>query len=213
MRGRRLRRAAAAALITSYLALLPACVILAGVGGDYTVAEADATSADSASFDTGADAKADGGRVDGAPFGMFVVAEPTPGNLKGIAGADERCQTASLAAGLPGRYVSLLAARDYDPFVRLAPGRYVNTKGETLSESKLTSIAKLSNTILDENGVAGPKVVWTGGYQVTVDCGRWAPSTPSSGRIGDSTLLSGGWFNNDKLECINAASIYCVEVP
>lgn len=67
----------------------------------------------------------------GGPCRVFLSSQIYPGNLGGLIGADEKCNTLAQAEGLPGLYKAWLSTASVAAATRLThnPGPYVLTNG------------------------------------------------------------------------------------
>src|SRR5205085_6318529 len=96
---------------------------------------------------------------------VFVTSSITYGTMAGYAGADGRCRSAAVAAGLGGTWAAWLSVSDTDAKARIPDIEYRLVDGTTIvanSKADLLDGALLSPINKDEGGVVTNDMVWTG---------------------------------------------------
>ncbi len=133
---------------------------------------------------------------------VFVTSQTYDGNLGGITGGDQKCQTSANSANLGGSWKAWLSDSNTDAKNRIPDAKYVRIDGQTIANSKAILTSNIGNNFLqnpidiDErgniyssshNGVGQNPEVWTGteyngtkifgtasnGTQAVVDCSDW----------------------------------------
>ena len=173
-----------------------------------------------------ADAGAEAGdagpiRPDGGRF-VFVSSTSTNGNLSGFGGADSRCNTLALKAGLGGNWVAWLsidAASGDDAVDRITNGgAWYLVEGTRVAASKSALLQDaLDHSIdRDESGalVTGQRV-WTGtrnGIAYFGDCDGWKTTTANEpGTVGNTSSKGTQWTADLPAGCNVTARVYCFE--
>jgi hypothetical protein len=167
----------------------------------------------------------------------FVSSKQYPGNLGGLVGADDDCQSLATTAGLPGVYRAWLSDDTNSASARLTHSTqpYMLTDGVTIVALDWTDLTSgiLSHAIdITETGGAPPTTnycmtgvptVWTDtsktGTEQTVgaNCANWTSSTATSGDWGNATQTGATWTVYCSGSGVNTcngtwnASLYCLE--
>lgn len=157
---------------------------------------------------------------------VFVTSQTFTGELGGLEGADQKCNTAATQANLPGNYKAFLSTTTTDASERLSHANvpYVLTTGEMVADnwSDLTDGQLDTYIHTDEFGNVSSRKVWTatdnnGAYNTRQSCEDWtAPSQFTEG--------TGAWFmvldpnvegsingSNLSYRCSETLSLYCVQ--
>jgi hypothetical protein len=160
---------------------------------------------------------------------VFVTSQVWSGDLGGLEGADQKCQDAADAAGLPGVYKAWLSTTAVSPietFVHsLVPYRQIDDVEIAADWPDLLS-GTLNNGIFVSE-VGGPpgagvhdcvpdtaRPVWTNtdnnGKKYDKDCDGWTGSgTAYSGQAG---AIASDWTTHCEIDCVlNTAALYCFE--
>lgn len=162
---------------------------------------------------------------------VFVTSEVFTGNLGGIAGADQKCQTAAEKASLPGKYRAWISSPDGSPadqFTRsLVPYQQIDETVIASDWEDLVDGTLLAGIFLTELGGPPQKgattscmldgaFVWsntkeTGDAWPDADhCGGWS-STIGKGFTGWAGQSDSSWTMACSADCIDQAALYCVE--
>jgi len=164
-----------------------------------------------------------GGDVTGetANFVFATATKHIPGSFGGYAGADNTCQQAADAAGLPGHYVAWLSSGAVNAVDRLGGARgwvrpdglpFVNTIAELVSDGVYYPPS------LDENGVPIPKTdEWIctstsdGQLDLGDGCAEWTSTTGdvTGGLAWGAGAQSWTTWTTHVMGCAQAARIYC----
>lgn len=150
---------------------------------------------------------------------VFVTSTTHTGNLGGLAGADNICQSRALAAGLAGTFRAWLSNSITDASSRLSPSQFGY---ELIDGTKIADdLADLLDGSLDspislnENGVPVVTNPWTGtsstGAAYSADCQGFT-STAGSGAIGASDQASSAWTFAGTAACVASHPLYCFEL-
>ncbi len=166
---------------------------------------------------------------------IFVSSQTYTGNLGGLDGANDKCQSLASGAGLTssGNFKAILFSKSEGvPDLEDCSGGYyvVDTNGD-LRKKVADSTKDLLNpgTKLDtqieyfENGMkrqSGTSAVWTGANEEDdefekdkKDCSGWTSSSSNkTGRRGKLTDDDEGWLDNGRSSCDNEYRIYCAEL-
>ena len=170
-------------------------------------------------------AECDGGKCGHV---IFVTSQATNGNLGGLDGADQYCQTLAAKAGMAGRWRAILSVDNNGPKSRLpldGSVRIYNRRGQLVADSPThlwNDGHDLHNPVLyDETGTAHETAVWSGserdgepdGSDDGDRCSEWTDgSDSSSGEVGQSGSRGGEWLGtHDEFDCNRALSIYCID--
>lgn len=161
---------------------------------------------------------------------VFASSTKGPGDIGGLAGADQECQRLATAAGLPGTYKAWLSDSNTSAAARLthATVPYTLPGGETVASSwaDLTSGGSLSHAIdQTESGEAvtgtnaGAFRAWThttanggaGGSDPNGVCANWTTDsgapTGNFGNISSITQWTVGGFQ----QCSVESRLYCLQ--
>lgn len=154
---------------------------------------------------------------------IFVTSVFYNGDLGGLAGADDKCNTLALAAGVAnaGNFMAWLSTADESPASRMNHdgGRYVLLDGGTVvaeSWNDLTDGMLTGAINVNENGAKVSGEVWTGttaaGHATSLRCLDWTYAKSDEG--GTHGLLSekgASWTEKDAMGCSYFAYLICVE--
>lgn len=136
---------------------------------------------------------------------VFLSSQMYTGNLGGLAGADQNCQTLAAAAGLQGTFAAYLGSTtrltQRQGAYRLVNGTVVaNDAAGFFSSSHLAPIDR------DERGAFTGGEVWTGS-----GCSGWT-TTAGTGPVGLSSRTDYGWITVYQQFCDrNNVRLYCVQ--
>ncbi|HVH47835.1 MAG TPA: hypothetical protein VM925_36120 [Labilithrix sp.] len=221
-------------------ALLAGCNLITGATDLTTGNRSTSTDRQDARSETGAspyDAQIDSGSVDmdgshqdehtpddDAPSEprrrVFVTSMSWSGNLGGLPGADNHCNTLAGTASLDGDWVAWVSGKDVGALDRLtSEGPWYLVDGKTLA---VRSRADLQNDSLahpidiSENGVSvANDVVWTGtraGKYDLSNCNGWTSSSSTQGGMSGSTgSATATWTANIPDGCGVSNRLYCFE--
>ena len=154
---------------------------------------------------------------------VFVTSGTSNANLGGLTGADAKCQSAALGAGLPGTYKAFLSDRTASATGRISRGlgRYVLTDGVTVVANDAAGFFASTHLAgIDRNEtktLVGAVEVWTGSQgpgaaDGTAACADWTDaasiSTPYAGR---TDLFDERWLSLQFSACNGARHLYCVQ--
>lgn len=160
---------------------------------------------------------------------VFVTRTTYTGDLGGLQGADQKCQTAADAFSIGGTWIAWLSDSSNHALDRIAGnGPWLNLSGETIFTNRaMLMTLPLANISVQENGeAASSSQVWTGtqtgGQQSTSHCDDWSRSNLLSGGLygefettGDSNTNDGPtdtWTSSGFLsDCDNQMRLYCFE--
>lgn len=170
----------------------------------------------------------DGGDAEAGPRGplrVFVSSQTwNGGQIGGLAGADQKCNDAALAAGLGGKWVAWMSTnqdnvRAVDRLTSDGPWQMVD--GQTIATSKAdlldgTLMVALRRTEKNDLIDTINDRVWTGtrpdGTPAPYDCGMWT-NAGGNGNCGEAEFANGGrWSNNVVEACGNVNRLYCFEL-
>jgi len=145
------------------------------------------------------------------PNYMFVTAEPHDGNLGGLEGADDICQTAADNANLEGTYLAFLSVTGTNNYERFGTTTgWYRADGRPFANDLLaaTQGTMFYPPRVDENGDPVTAThIWTG--TTTQNCGDWLKTEASQGRRGNLASINdwdshgGGW------DCDLTAPLIC----
>ena len=166
-------------------------------------------------------------------FTIFVTnAKWIAADIKGLAGADTKCNAAATAGKLPGAgtYKAFLSTSTVDAKDRLEQSDkpYIDKKSQKVANDWTTLVSDpLQRVITDENGVAvtgscenenSNGLVWTNTMHTGVktsdeDCGDWKLNVDKSDG-GITNTVDPQWMNGcpDKT-CNSKGHLYCLEQP
>lgn len=164
---------------------------------------------------------------------VFATSTIYPGNLGGLAGADQKCNARAAAANLPGTYMAWLSDNTGSPASRFvqSTGPYVLTTGARIADNwaDLTNVdpePRLDHPI-DRDEFGGEITVnalyrytWTNtrpdGTLADADrhCQNWATSqgTPNFGSAGNVNATGSFWTYATSIFCDNPGQrLYCFQ--
>lgn len=178
-------------------------------------------------LDDDCDGQTDGQDEDCPQVLIFVTSGTFMGNLGGLAGADNICNTAASNASLPGTYTAWLSTNAINARDRVTQhaAPYLKTDGSTVvanSFADLTDGSILSPINLDEfgNPVAGTVTVWTHSNSAgnlknagQNACTTWTSSSPASegAQTGEADETNALWTDSNFLGCDTARHLYCLK--
>jgi hypothetical protein len=152
---------------------------------------------------------------------VFVTSQQYPGDLDGLAGADQKCIDLAQAAGLQGSYIAWLSDSSVDARDRLnTNGPYVRLDGTIIANDKADLLdGTLDAPInIDENGTLQPQnEVWTGtfanGTRAPENCLSWTSSLiGNNGQIGFNDITNSRWTQDSLImfdTCTTSLPLYC----
>jgi hypothetical protein len=156
---------------------------------------------------------------------VFVTSETYSGNLGGLAGADQKCQTLADGAGLGGQFRAWLSDSNTPLSARFepSPAGYVRLDGEVIADdwAELTSdIGIQASVSIDEKlepvSTSQPQYVWTGqgtDQGQVFYCMDWMSALDSDrGLAGEATFKNWMWDYWGPRLCGGAAHLYCFEI-
>ena len=155
---------------------------------------------------------------------VFITSKGYDGDLGGLVGADDKCNTLAMEAGLAnaGNFMAWLSAANGSPISRMTKYEepYLLLDGESTvasSWSELTDGAVDSAINVDETGALQPgKRAWTGtaasGAAASPRCKDWTSDIKEDGGLqGSSSYLDAQWSNKAAASCFTSARLICVE--
>jgi len=159
---------------------------------------------------------------------VFVTSKVYTGTLGGLAGADDKCNTLAMEAGVPnaGAFMAWIAVGDTTPASRMkqSTGRYLLRNGTVIAESwtDLTDGFLAAPIDRDEKGAplekGSPLFAWTGvtaigtGSDPSKRCLAWTNATKDEiGRQGALGAIDFTWSSAGDVPCWTEARIICVE--
>jgi len=157
----------------------------------------------------------------------FVTSKSYQGDLGGLTGADQKCNTLAQEVGLPGVYMAWLSSIDGSPKTRFNSkeyrGTYALVTGDIIAIGweGLISGNLLNPLNVNELGEVEDILVWTNtlpnGNMITPysDCDDWTSTDKQSGATGYSKRTDewSQWGGpNDYLGCDNPSRLYCFQV-
>lgn len=155
---------------------------------------------------------------------VFVTKTRYNGNLGGLVGADQKCNTAAEAAGLGGTWKAWLSdsntnaidrIAEVGPWYDIVPNEtWVNQKvfnnKAGLATTPLAGIQNNEDGSFNSSGTS----VWTGtsvgGVASANHCLSWT-STSSIAVYGVAGKVNNGWTSYSTNSCSDTASLYCIE--
>jgi hypothetical protein len=160
-----------------------------------------------------------------APNIVFVSSLTYNGNLGGLAGADQKCQSLATAAGLPqNTYRAWLSTSTVNAIDRLGSARgWVRVDGKPFADTKadITS-GKIYHPIrVDETGVfvndISSLLVWTGTNSIGTVSGRtcsdWTTNNNAvGGDLGSCDGVGATFTLSNWVQCNNTRRLYCFGV-
>lgn len=154
------------------------------------------------------------------PKYVFVTDGSFYGNLGGVEGADNICQTEAVAAYLSGTYKAWISDSTHDPVYSFThnKGNYILTNGLVVATDwyDLTDGTLQHAINVTPGGQYKTTQVWTGthpyGFQnpELADCDDWR-STDSYGVNGSSDQIDERWTAQYSNPCNGGRSLYCFE--
>lgn len=164
---------------------------------------------------------------------VFITEAKFSGDLGGLAGADESCQSAAQNAVLPGIFKAWLSTTDYSPnadFVQSdVPYVLVDGTPIAINWQDLVSDNLAAPILLTEHGVPPPPpdahdcapmgsiIVWTntlatgGVAYAEKSCADWVEGTQGEGFVGRADSPQSSWTQNCPVPCTTMAPLYCFE--
>jgi len=160
---------------------------------------------------------------------VFVTSQTFTGALGGVAGADEKCQSAAGNAGLTGTFLAWIAddTPGSSPEQRFTKnGSYILVDGTVIADSwmDLTDGSLLNAINKDESGVVRSDRAWAnvksdgsvkGSTSFDIDsCYGWrSGSAQGKGRgwLGISKATGPQWTDGSSSSCQGQARLYCFE--
>ncbi len=132
---------------------------------------------------------------------VFVSSKKYSGNLGGLLGADQKCQSLAMDAALPGVYKAWLSGSEVRAIERVAEGNYILLNGQKLGSGKqdLINVNKDGESFLSsginitEEGevLQSFEYVWTGtdtSGELSKNCNDW---------FGGDNLAKGGFAGEE----------------
>ena len=159
---------------------------------------------------------------------VFVTKAGFNGNLGGLTGADQKCQSAATAAGLGGTYAAWMSSSTTNALTRIGDvGPWYLVDGATKVFDSKAAIAsgplvaidmyedktRVATTIETWVGTDNTGVVYKDNDGAPVTCADWTDgSDTSSGSMGHvQASLASDWTGGGTGRCDQAASLYCFE--
>ena len=150
---------------------------------------------------------------------VFVTQRRYQANLRGLAGADRKCQRRAVAAGLPGTdWTAWLSDSTENAIDRIPGGQYQLVNGTVIANDKddLTD-GRLNAAInLDEFGNPRAGFAWTGtesdGTDTGNNCNDWTVnSSESGGDRGVTAEINDQWTKliAEPAQCSERYRLYC----
>jgi hypothetical protein len=154
----------------------------------------------------------------GPVVSVFVTGRRYRGNLRGLAGADRKCQRRAEAAGLSGTWTAWLSDGTENAIDRIPDGQYQLINGTQVADDKADLTDGFLNAAinLDEFGNQRTGFAWTGtqddGTGTGNNCNDWTDSsTESGGDRGATDVRNSEWtlLNADPAQCSERYRLYC----
>jgi len=155
---------------------------------------------------------------------IFVTSKAYGGALGGLVGADDKCNTLAMEAGLAnaGSFMAWLSTTDKSPLSRMThhDEPYLLLDGKTVLAASWTDLTDgtLDNKIaVNEKGVPPTDAyVWTGttalGESASPSCQDWtSPNKGDAGLQGSALSTDAKWSEDDATSCANSGRLFCVE--
>lgn len=161
---------------------------------------------------------------------VFVTSQTYDGDLGGIDGADEKCQSRANAANLPGSYRAWISdgfGEGHSPISRFneAVVPYILVNGDIVASNSIdlfNPVSELTNPIdVDEFGnlVVDDDFVWTNvganGDAATesTDCQDWESNLDFNiGAFGSAIDIDFAWTSFGTIACDASQRLYCFEM-
>ena len=159
--------------------------------------------------------------ADGPVVSVFVTGRRYKGNLRGLAGADRKCQRRAEAAGLSGTWTAWVSDSTENAIDRIPDGQYQLLNGTQVADDKAGLTGGLLNAAinLNEFGETQPGFVWTGtapdGTGTLNTCNNWTDNSSGySGDRGVTSEINDGWTNLEGATtvCSDRNRLYCFGV-
>ena len=157
----------------------------------------------------------------GPVVSVFVTGRRYRGNLRGLAGADRKCQRRAEAAGLSGTWTAWVSDSTENAIDRIPDGQYQLLNGTQVADDKAGLTGGLLNAAinLNEFGETQPGFVWTGtapdGTGTLNTCNNWTDNSSGySGDRGVTSEINDGWTNLEGATtvCSDRNRLYCFGV-
>jgi hypothetical protein len=164
-----------------------------------------------------------GGRATCVVFATGLAVDMPSGDINGVGGANQICQSAAAAASLPGTFFAWLSNNvGVSPSTTFSfatvPYTLVNGKVVAMGYGQLTTGTLLQPIAETETGSAATGVAWSntntdGTSLAGMDCIEWTDGTDDAnvGGIGDLSSTTSTWTNTDMLACSSTAHLMCFE--
>ena len=161
--------------------------------------------------------------VEVAPKIAFVTADTYDGDLGGLTGADDICNTEAAAAGRSGNFRGLLSTQLHNARSRVEDEPYTLPTGDLVA----ASLDDLFDGAIDAAinvDAAGDVIqtevngVWSASFEdgfwpEDYACGDWTDNfVEASALVGDRTATDSAWLAADFGNCDTPQHIYCFEV-
>ena len=155
-------------------------------------------------------------------YRVFISTASFNGNLGGLTGADQKCQTAADARGFGGLWRAYLStttthARDRIP----SNGRFVRVSGTVIANDRddLLDGTLVAPILHDETGTElTPNRAWTGSssngtLRSGANCNDWTLGTTTTvpGLIGDASVANAQWTDLQNSGCGGTQRLFCCE--
>jgi hypothetical protein len=152
---------------------------------------------------------------------IFVSSISYNGNLGGLSGADQKCQTLATQAGLSGTFKAWLSSSTTSASTRIthASVPYIRFDGVIIANdwTDLTDGKLIVPINLTEYGtIASTSNVWTnttasGGIASSTNtCSNWG-ATSGLGIRGQNSSTSGAWTYKGSTKCSSFLLLYCIQ--
>jgi len=155
---------------------------------------------------------------------VFITSKGYDGDLGGLAGADDKCNTLAMEAGLAnaGNFMAWLSSAEGSPSSRMTKYEepYLLLDGESIvaaSWSELTDGSVDSAINVDETSALQPgKRAWTGttasGAASSPTCKDWTSEIKEDGGLqGSSSSVDVEWSSKAAASCFTSGRRICVE--
>ena len=154
---------------------------------------------------------------------VFTTSQRFGGNLGGIAGADQKCNSAAAAAQLGGTWRALISTATVHARDRIVDGEYRTLIGFRVARSKADLLDGSLENSISTNEFAQPAStsVWTGsdynGTYLAPNCQNWTTSSagtlnnPLKGWAGSSNSNASFLTAHGTLLCNTQAGLFCFE--
>lgn len=153
---------------------------------------------------------------------IFLTSARFDGNLGGLGGADQKCETAATTAGLTGTFKAWLSDSTTDAADRLTHSdtSYIRTDGAVIATNwfDLTDGSLKEPIMCDENrtcSVLGD-YTWTGSTRAgkkttSYLCSDWTNASSGSGTNGATSIISSAWSDYGTGNCSSTLKLYCIQ--